>query len=368
MSDELIAIGREDALKAFTDEAAFEAMFASIKALADDVKPDLETAKGRKEHKSFCFKIRKTKARIDDVRTELTEDMRKQIASINGRGKDMVDRLEDLHNEVRKPLTEWEEAEKLRVENIRKAIEDARALGQVKFGETSLQIQERINKLPTHDLEWYAEFKDEAQLVIENSFNALTNAKTAATNAEKEAEARAAEQAELQRLRQAEQERLAKEAAAERERKAEEDRKAAAAREAEAKIAAERAAMERQQQEMQRQLDEANRKAAEAERVAQEAQQRAEAAAEAERTRIAEERAAEERRAELERVAAALAERKRQDAEDELGNAILEAVSDMSDFWAKTVQSPMKNNVFFRELVDAIREGEIRHIRFEVCE
>ena len=115
MSDELLVIEREDALKAFTDEQAFDAMFNQIKTLAQQVEVDLTTDKGRKAHKSFCFKIRKTKARINDVRTDLTEDMRKQIAAINERGKDMVERLEELHDEVRKPLTEWEEAEKARL-------------------------------------------------------------------------------------------------------------------------------------------------------------------------------------------------------------------------------------------------------------
>lgn len=268
MSEELIVIEREDALKAFTDEQAFDAMFQQIKTLADQVEVDLSTDKGRKAHKSFCFRIRKTKARIDDVRKDLTEDMRKKIAAINARGGDMVERLEVLHDDVRKPLTDWEVAEKLRVETIRNTIEEARALGQVKFGETSVQIQERISKLPTHDLDWYAEFKDEADLVIQAAFNGLIIAKTAAVNAEKEAAEREQERAELARLKKAEEERQAREKAAEEERKAEEARREQEKREADEKAAAEREEAERKQSELQRQLDEANRKAAEAEKAA----------------------------------------------------------------------------------------------------
>lgn len=376
MSDELIVIEREDALKAFTDEQAFDAMFNQIKTLANQVEVDLSTDKGRKAHKSFCFRIRKTKARIDDVRKDLTEDMRKKIAAINARGGDMVERLEELHDEVRKPLTEWEEAEKLRVETIRNTIEEARALGQVRFGETSQQIQERMNRLPTHDLDWYAEFKDEADLVIQAAFNGLTIAKTAALNAEKEAAEREAERAELARLKKAEEERLAKERAEEEARKEEEARRLQAQIEADKKVAAERAAMERQQAELQRQLDEANRKAEEAEKAAKEAQERAERAAEDERRRHAEERAAEERRAEEERGAA------EREAKQLATDAAPPAPAD--DVWygssfpdspymasVKEIQSIVEATrqmgpvVAAERIVAAIIDGKIRHIRFE---
>lgn len=362
MSEELIVIEREDALKAFTDEQAFNAMFGQIKTLANEVVPDLTTDKGRKAHKSFCFKIRKTKARIDDVGKDLTEDMRKQIAAINSRRSEMIEQLESLHDEVRKPLTDWEEAEKLRVETIRATIEEARTLGQVKFGETSKQIQERMEKLPTHDLDWYAEFKDEADLVIQAAFNGLIIAKTAAVNAEKEAAEREQERAELARLKKAEEERQAKERAAEEERKAEEARREQEKREADEKAEAERAEMQRKQAELQRQLDEANQKAADAEKAAQEAKEKAERAAEDERRRLDEERAAEERWAEEARIAAERAAE--QAAIDDLPDspytkaskaicAIIDAGHDYNSL------------VIAEAIVEAITDGEVPHIRFE---
>jgi hypothetical protein len=351
MSEELIVIEREDALKAFTDEQAFDAMFQQIKTLADQVEVDLSTDKGRKAHKSFCFRIRKTKARIDDVRKDLTEDMRKKIAAINARGGDMVERLEVLHDDVRKPLTDWEEAEKLRVETIRNTIEEARALGQVKFGETSVQIQERIGKLPTHDLDWYAEFKDEADLVLQAAYNGLVNAKTAALHVEREAAEREAERAELARLKRAEEERLAKERAEEEERKAEEARRQQAQREAEEKVAAERAAMERQQAELQRQLDEANRKAADAEKSAQEAQERAERAAEEERRRQAEERVAAERAAEQAAI---------DDLPDSPYMKASKAICAIID-----AGNGRPSLVMAEAILEAITDGEVPHVRFE---
>lgn len=368
MAEELIVLERADALVAFNDEKAFEELYQAIKEKADAFEPDISNAKGRKELASFAHKITKTKTRIDGVRGELTEEMRMQVAAIDRRGRVMRERLDALRDEVRQPLTDWETAEKARVENIRAAIDNARSLGQVKFGETSEQIQERINKLPAHDMEWYGEFQDEAQLVIENAFNSLTLAKTAAVNAEQEAAARAKEREELDRLRKeaeeraakeaaAEADRKAKEAAAEAARKAEEDRKAQAAREAEQKIADERAAMERQQQEMQRQLDDANRKAAEAQRAAEEAQEKAAAAAEAERRRIEEERAEEQRKAEEDKRIEAERKRRAKAAADRIAVSKAKAVQALFPF--------IQSADVAAQIIDAIEMGTIPHLKFE---
>jgi len=368
VADELIVVERADALKAFNDDKAFEELFLAIKGKADEFEADITNAKGRKELKSFCFKIRKTKARIDEVRTDITEEMRKTISEINARGKVMVERLESLHDDCRKPLTDWEEAEKIRVDTIREVIDNARALGQVKFGETSLQIQERINGLPTNDLDWYGEFKDEAQLVLEAAFNSLTLAKTAAQNAEREAVEREAERKELERLRQEAEERRAQEAAAEAARQAEERRKEQEQREAEQKLAAERAEATRRQEELQRQIDEANRKAEEAEQAAKEANERAARAAEEERLRAEESRLAEQRRAEEAKAAADRAaedERRAQEQRERKAKAAEERIHQSKEEAAMTLFPFTQSADVARQIVDAIEMGTIPHLRFE---
>lgn len=369
MADELIVVERADALKAFNDDKAFEELFLAIKAKADEFQVDISSAKGRKELASFAHKITKTKTRIDAVRGEITEEMRKAVADIDARGKVMRDRLDELKEAVRKPLTEWEAAEKDRVERIRAAIDGARALGQVKFGETSKQIQERIAQLPTHDLSWYDEFRDEAELVLESAFNALTVAKTAAQNAEREAAEREAERKELERLRQEAEERRTQEAAAEAARRAEERRKEQEQRELEQRLAAERAEAERRQEELQRQIDQANRKAEEAQQAAKAAEERAAKAAEDERRRAEEERLAEQRRAEEAAAAEARAAEEERNAQEQRARDAEAAEERLLAAKEETLEGLLRfidNAELARHLVDKIEVGAVPHLRFEV--
>lgn len=370
MSEELIIVERADAIKAFNDEAAFEALYDAIKEKADQFSPDITTAKSRKELASFAHKIVKTKTRIDAVRTELTEEMRAAVAKIDQRGKVMRERLDALRDEVRKPLTDWETAEKARVENIQSEIAKARELGKVRFGETSEQIQQRISQLPTHDLSFYGEFRDEAELVLEAAFNQLTNAKTAAKNAELEAEERRREQEELSRLRRIQEEQRAKEerARAEAEAREAEHRAAVEAREREAQErirAAEAAAQEAQeraaaaQADADRKVREAEERAATAAREAEEAQIRAAQEAEAQKKREHEEEQ-ERRRAAIAQAAAA--EKAEREHAERTKLAYEQIAADLFKVWSTTVKGTAGAKAGCATLANAILGGEIRNI------
>lgn len=215
---ELIVIKEKSALEAFNDDAALEKLFKDIKEAFEKGAPadlDMKVKKDRDTLRSFAAKIPKVKVRIDTFRKEATEGMRLQIAQINGRGSDIVSRLEAFHEEKRKPLTDYENAEKERKNLINNTIQAIRELGQISFGESSDKIQARIDDMPTHDLSFYEEFKDEAEIVINETFERLVSAKTQAQNAETDAALRAQERAELEELRaaneKAERERLARE-------------------------------------------------------------------------------------------------------------------------------------------------------------
>ena len=225
--------------------------------------------------------------------------------------KRIRDELDALKDEVRRPLTEWEEAEKSRVQGIKDRIahiktpipEDSSSEGiehAIETIEKGLEIDDTFN-----------EFKAEAQAAKDATLAKLYQMRGAALKRE-------AEQAELARLRaavaqreQEERDRKIAEAAAEKarrdaeekaerekaeaERKAKEEREAAERRELELKLAAEKAERERLEA-----IERAEREklaAVEAERRKQE---------EAERIRIAKEVS---NKVEAERRAAGLAHR-----------------------------------------------------------
>ncbi|MGR7948858.1 hypothetical protein ACU6HM_06225 [Alcaligenes sp. RM2] len=261
--------------------------------------PNLKTDKGRKEIASRAFKVRKIKAALDGLGKEQVDRLKEIPKLIDAERKRMRDELDALADEVRKPLTDWEEAEASRVALHRAALdgmaEQAREVGGLDV-ET---LRQRIAIVESAVMgESWEEFEAEAHRVKAKALEILNAALTERQKYE-------AEQAELAELRrkQAEQEQkdreaeiarqAAEKARADAEAKAQAEREAAAKREADAKAAAERADRERAEAIERQKQAEAR---AEAERLAaeQRAKDAAEAARQAEIKRQADAKAAEE--------------------------------------------------------------------------
>lgn len=261
--------------------------------------PNLKTDKGRKEIASRAFKVRKIKAALDGLGKEQVDRLKEIPKLIDAERKRMRDELDALADEVRKPLTDWEEAEASRVALHRAALdgmaEQAREVGGLDV-ET---LRQRIAIVESAVMgESWEEFEAEAHRVKAKALEILNAALTERQKYE-------AEQAELAELRrkQAEQEQkdreaeIARQAAdkarADAEAKAQAERDAAAKREADARVAAERAEQERTEAIERQKQAEAR---AEAEKLAaeQRAKDAAESARQAEIKRQADEKAAAE--------------------------------------------------------------------------
>ena len=78
-----------------------------------------ERKKDRDKIKSFAMKIVKTKTYIDKARLAFVKDRKALLKIIDQEGKHFRDTLDDIKDEVRKPLTDWENAEKIRIEKER---------------------------------------------------------------------------------------------------------------------------------------------------------------------------------------------------------------------------------------------------------
>lgn len=298
------------------DTEKFDVFYEALKAKAP-TDADVSTKKGRDALRSFAADVRSEKAKINRDRLRLTKEWRDLTSQVNDAGKQIDERLEGLAAEVRQPLTEWEEAEKTRVEWCQTVIADLKRGAVVSIDDTAETVRAR-GKVAWEVLikpEAFGEMLDEAEAVKAATVETLKTALARLTKEE-------ADRAELEKLRAAEAERLRveqeKAAAAELERRAaeaariEEERKAAAEQAEKDRIAAaEKAAEERARQqaeeaaraeqarkdaEAQAKIDEANARAAEAERLAQAERDRI---TEQERQRAAQEaaeRAEQERR------------------------------------------------------------------------
>jgi hypothetical protein len=298
------------------DREKFSAWYEKLKSEAPtDV--DVSTAKGRDALRSFAARVRSEKAAIDKERLRLTADWRDMVKQANDAGNEIREQLDALAAEVRKPLTEWEEAEKAREAEVDRIIGLFRSSRFVPMGEASDSIRERgtiIHEIAI-DPDLFRDRAEEAEKekreTVEHLFAALKAAEQAEAAAielerlkreaaEREEAERAKREAEEAEARRAEEERRAEEAriAAE---QAEKERLARAEQEA-----AERARREAEEA-AQRERDEERRKHEAALAAERERAERAEAEAQAERDRIAAEEA--ERRAAEEREAQAKAKR-----------------------------------------------------------
>ena len=316
---DLVAKALENPVALFTDTEKFNDFYARVKAETDKLTPDTSTKKGRDAIRSMASKVITTKTTIEKAGKALTEEWRRQTAEVTASRKVMEDQLAALAAEVRKPLTDWEAAEELRVESCRADIECFKLAAVVTMDDTAATVRERGKEVWEQPIDpaRFGDMLDEAvaakdtavaslkaalaRLTQEEADRAELEKLRAEARAREEADRIAAEQAEAERAEAARieaEKRRAEEAKAEAERQAqlaEERRVAAEKAEAERIANAERMAAERAQREAEESARaEQDRRDAEhaaalaAERARAEA---AEHAAQAERDRIAAEAA-----------------------------------------------------------------------------
>jgi colicin import membrane protein len=246
-TDIVVAVAQNPGL-VLLDTEKFDAWYDKLKAKAPEA-GDMSVRKDREVLRSYAAEVRSEKAGIDKARLRLTKEWRDMVSQANDAGKVIEQRLEGLAAEVRAPLTEWEEAEKARVDSCRADIEAFKRAGNVSLDDTAASVRDRGADLWQQPID-PARFGDmviEAQAAKDVSVASLKAAlirlereeadraeleKLRAETAEREArEVEAREKAEREAAEAAEIER--QKARIEAERKAEEDRIANAAKEAE---------------------------------------------------------------------------------------------------------------------------------------
>lgn len=319
-------------------------------------KLDISTEKGRKEVASLAYKIARSKTLLDDMGKALGEDAKRKLDAINADRKKARDSLDALKEEIRKPLTDWENADALRIAALEQKIKDIESIGDKATAECLLLpikgMEEAAEKVAAIALIDWQEFKFRAKEAIEIATSKIS---LAIAQRKKHDE----EQAELARLRaeaaareQAERDaRIAAEAAAKA--KAEAEAKAAQ----EAKAAADKAEAEQKRVEAEKKAAEERAAKAEQEKLAAEAKAKADAAAallKAEQEKIAAVEA-ERKRAEQEARAEAEAAAKREADKAHKTKINGEALADL-------VAAGLSEETA-KEAIKAIAQGKIRNVK-----
>jgi hypothetical protein len=342
-SSDLIVLGKLTPATIFAPGGVND-ILEKIASEARKTPVDISTKSGRESCAALAYKVARSKTALDKMGKELGETHYKSWKAITAERSRIETELDALRDEVRKPLTDWENAEKARLAGHEAALAEIEGMGKFDTPPSADDIKYRLDALiclPPR--EWHEFAKRAADL--EQSVIAALNGQY------DEASKREAEAAELARLcaeqiareQKERDERIAAEAAE----RARLEAEARAKREAE-EVAA-RAEAERQRVERERAAAVARSEQAEAARVAaalkaerdareaaEAAERRQTAAIEAERQRIADlaaADAAEARRREADKkhrakinneVLAALVSK---GASDEVGRAIITAIA-----------------------------------------
>lgn len=193
-------------VEAYKIEGGAQSLFEKIAEQARSIVPDLTTDKGRKAIASMARKVASTKTAFDAHGKELKEQYTAITSKIDADRKLFRDQCDALRDEIRKPLTDWEQAEKDRVAKHESAIRAIRSL----CDENTVNQEAHVIKGYIFDLEKleidlsFEDFGQEAKLA---KFETLETLRKALADREKYE----AEQAELERLRIAEQQRIQQE-------------------------------------------------------------------------------------------------------------------------------------------------------------
>ena len=256
----LVVLEPTTALSVFTETGKVDPILAAIKKIVTEFTPDTATAKGRAEIASIAHKVARSKTYLDGIGKDLVDQYKEIPKKIDANRKRIRDELDALKDEVRRPLTEWEEAEKARVQGIKDRIEVIRQ--HTSMADDSNMIKSAIARVEAVAIDdSFAEFVREASIAKDAALADLRVSLEFATKREAEAAEFARLREEAAKREQEDRDRKIAEAAAakakrdaddaaareraEAERKAKADREAAERRELELKLAAEKAERER---------------------------------------------------------------------------------------------------------------------------
>lgn len=166
-SELMIELPKQNALQMFVTPDALAAQIEKMRKDALSIVPDLTTKKGRAEIASMAAKVARTKTYLDDAGKQLCDQERAKIdatlSAVLESRKMLRAALDDLRDEVRKPLTDWENAEAERKGKIEARIEAMKRLPEI--GSDAAAIEKHLKRLELTEIdESFGEYTAEAAI------------------------------------------------------------------------------------------------------------------------------------------------------------------------------------------------------------
>lgn len=122
---DLVVIEKSNAMTVFKSADQIEDILQKVEREVMSFVPDVTTAKGRKEIASLAYKVAQTKTYLDGLGKDLVAELKEIPKLIDANRKTVRDRLDELKEKARQPLTDYEaEQERIKQEEEAKRAEE----------------------------------------------------------------------------------------------------------------------------------------------------------------------------------------------------------------------------------------------------
>lgn len=189
-----------------------DAVLDKIEEKARAHNPDVSTRKGREAIRSNAALVTGSKTYLFKLGKDLTEDHRAKVKSTNDVRNRMEERLNTLKDEVRKPLTDYEQAEKENAARIRATIDEIKNASSAEHADKPAEcLRDRMKEISSIKIDdSFGDFENEALIEMEKSINRFND--MIAASEKREADEKELAELRIQQAERDEKERKEKEA------------------------------------------------------------------------------------------------------------------------------------------------------------
>lgn len=164
MTNELTIFEPKTSIELLFTQDGVDQFFSEVKKYAEGFNGDITTEDGRAEIKAFERRIAKAKNNLDKQGKELTDDWFQKKKLVDIQRSRLKKNLEDLQEEVLKPVTEFENVEKKRIQDREDRIKEIGLLFDVGAADTVTTAEAKLKKaeeLSEFDWQEFAERADD---------------------------------------------------------------------------------------------------------------------------------------------------------------------------------------------------------------
>ena len=177
--EQLAAIKEQKVIEAFTTPGGLTPLLDHLDVAVAEFQHDTSTKASRQRTISFAAKIGKLSKKVQDAKKQITAEWKAKAKVVDTEARNASRHIQEKRAEARKPVTDWEESEEMRVAVINNKMDQIKSLSVVydEHGDTlcihTLAANLRLLNSYTVNKEMFGEFERAAKQLKESNIAAL---------------------------------------------------------------------------------------------------------------------------------------------------------------------------------------------------